>query len=299
MRSVSRTIIQQFLQAIRLVLEKNKHPDSFGSIFDVGISTSTRVTCCVFGSKSPGTFVVAKELRCGEISIPVLVIKDMIVNTAVSEMPPPNWLTKIRHANNAMVDLSGYSVGLEGDVCEAGSFGFYGVHEEKIYGFTAAHCTPGAQQGSVIVSPSTRELTCRLQTVVPYTSFNPDTGSKKRLRPTVKQKEVKDLLLRWTQVDSTPGCEIVERVGSGESQEIRKREIMLLGQPFGTVEAISTAYKLGVLEEHNQRLKELNTELFALPGEALTEGGSTQSNVEWCCFKVNGYVWNYFNSVYI
>jgi len=298
MRSVPRTITPQLLKEIGIILKRNKHPGSFGSIFDVGISTNTRVTCCVFGSKSPGTFVVAKELCCGKASIPVLVIEDMIDNTTISKMPPTNWLKMIRHANNGMVDLSGYSVGLEGDVNEAGSFGFYGVHKEKIYGFTAAYCTPGAQQGSVIVSPSTRELTCRLQTAVRYTSFSPE-GSKIGPSPG-KQKEVEDLLGRWTQADSTPGCEIVERVGSGESQKIKNREIMLLGEPFGTVKAISSTYKLDVLEEHNQRLRGLNAELFTLPGEGdLGQGGRIRSLVEWCCFEVNRYVWNYFGSVHI
>ena len=280
--SMSRTVVSQFLQDIRDVLKANKHPNSFGSIFDVGISTNTRVMFCVFGSKSPDKFNVDPELRYEGISIPVVVVEDAITDAALDPTRLPNWQKNIR---DATVDLCGYSVGHEGVVSDAGSFGFYGVHQGEIYGFTAAHCTPGAGPECVIVSPSTVELSGRLQYIAPYTSFNP--GPPMHHSPS-KQREVERLLKKYRREDSSPGCDIILEPGGPP------REIKLLGQQLGTVKAISaTNKKLGVIEKHNQRLQELQVQ-FLLPidhrdFEQAIQNNTTLSRVEWCCFEVLNY----------
>jgi hypothetical protein len=286
----STTAISEFLSEIHSILEKNKHPDSFGSIFDVGISKSTRVSCCIFGSKRPDLFDVATNLDSGLISVPVLLIKDTIVNAEINNSLTPlsNWLQKPRHATDGKVDLTGYSVGLKDDIYNAGSFGFYGILDQKAYGFTAAHCISEAREG-IIVSPSTRELTYQLNVALPYTRFAAPESASGFLSSN-KLEEVRNLLNSWDQCDSESGCDIVDNTNESET----RRSVKLLGKKFGDVVAVSSGFKRRVLEDHNSQLP--TDSQFMLPGD--TEGLSeddknrlekdpTRSRIEWCCFEVS------------
>lgn len=287
-RSMSKKVISQFIRDIRRVLEKNKHADSFGSLFNVGISTNTRVMCCVFGSSTPDQFLAPRELVCEGISASVLVIQDCINGTATSSRAPASWLNRpVREA--VEIDLSGYSVGEQGDMEEAGTFGFYGDDDERaIFGFTAAQCTPGADRGSVIVSPSTCELTGRLEAAVTYTSFAPNP---KRIH-SQREAEVESLLKNWINEECHEGCLIRECMESDEGVRTRERKVKLLGRKFGTVKGKSETYKGNILEEHNRRLGEEKVPGFDLPEiprELQEEEGSgtTLSRIEWCCFEVS------------
>ena len=286
-RLVSKKAISQFVGDIRRVLEKNKQADSFGSLFNVGISKNTRVICCVFGSTTPDKFLAPTELTCEGISASVLVIQDSINGTGTSSSAPTSWLNQpVRDAMK--IDLSGYSVGEQGDMEEAGTFGFYGDDDERvIYGFTAAHCTPRADRGSVIVPPSTRELTGRLEAIVSYTSFAPNP----RRIHSQRESEVKSLLENWTNEECREGCLIRERIESDEGSRTREREVKLLGRKLGTVEGKSATYKFNIVEEHNRRLEEEKVRGFDLSDiqrELQEEGGDreTLSRIEWCCFEV-------------
>jgi hypothetical protein len=281
---ISPRVISHFLQDIHRCLLSNKHTGSFGSLFNVGISANTKVMCCVFGSRTPEKFVAPKELICEGTSVPVLIIEDSANEATASNHPPSNWVNKpIRHA--VEIDLSGYSVGQQGDMEEAGTFGFYGEIDKSIYGFTAAHCTPRAEYGSTIASPSTRELTGRLAVAVQYTSFSP----KPIRKLTARETEVKSLLRDWRTEDSDEGCEIREMADSGE---VRERRIKLHGREFGTVRGKSSAYVSDVLEEHNRRLGQQQALDFDLPEDEdrLEEevGRERLSRIEWCCFEVLG-----------
>lgn len=288
---VSRRVISQILREIRRCLVQNRHADSFGSLFNVGISTNTKVMCCVFGSRTPDKFIAPTELICEGISVPVLIIEDS-VNEAAASNPPSSWVNKAVHYAEK-IDLSGYSVGQQGDMEEAGSFGFYGnTNKKACYGFTAAHCTPRAEDECIIVSPSTRELTGRLEVAVQYTSFAPNPVRIVRAR----EDEVQLLLRAWQSEDSDEGCRIREITESGE---IRERTIKLLGQKFGKVKGKSATYVEGVLEKHNGRLDQHNFDEgtavnFHLPDDDNVlqgEGGEKYSRIEWCCFEVSSDRW--------
>lgn len=286
-RSVSKKAISQFVGDVGRVLEKNKQAGSFGSLFNVGISKNTRVMCCVFGSTTPDKFLAPTELTCEGISASVLVIQDSINRTGTLGDAPASWLNQPVH--DAMeVDLSGYSVGEQGDMEEAGTFGFYGGDDERvIYGFTAAHCTPQADRGSVIVSPSARELTGRLENIVPYTSFAPNP----RRIHSQRESEVRSLLGNWINEECREGCLIRERIESDEGSPARERKVKLLGWKLGTVKGKSATYKFNIVEEHNRRLEEEKARGFNLSdiqNELHEEEGSrkTLSRIEWCCFEV-------------
>jgi hypothetical protein len=289
---ISRRAFSQFLREIQRCLVQNKHAESFGSLFNVGISTNTKVMCCVFGSRTPETFIAPTELICEGTSVPVLIIEDS-VNDAATSSPPSRWINKPVHYAEK-IDLSRYNVGQQGDMEEAGSFGFYGNNDKgTCYGFTAAHCTPRAEDGSIIVSPGTRELTGRLEVALQYTPFAPKPGRILR----TKEEEVKSLLEFWQSEDSDKGCKICEKMESGE---IRERTIKLLGRKFGTVKGKSATYMKGVLEEHNRRLDPSNfdhekTLNFHLPYDENVlqkgEDGGKCSRVEWCCFEVMSDRW--------
>jgi hypothetical protein len=278
--SIPRDAFLNFLHKIRACLMTNKHVHSYGSLFNIGMSANTSVICCVFGTRTPGLFKAPMEMIYEEISIPVLIVSDSIDNTAIT--PPDSWINKpVRHAFE--IDLGGYSLGQEGDVEEAGSFGFYGdVDKTELYGFTAAHCTPRARPGSTIVSPSTLELTGRLGCAARYTSFAPNPLRTIHAR----EEEVISLLKDWQNEESEDGYEIREPLISGG---IRERRLKLNGRRFGMVVATSASYISGVLEEHNSRLHQQNLK-FNLPDDSDITGagnGTTSSRIEWCCFEVS------------
>lgn len=292
--STPKGVMSRFLQEIRRYLVVNKDPDSFGSLFNVGVSTNTKVMCCVFGSRNPNKFKAPKELIYGDTSVPVLIIADSVNEAATSNGPPTSWVTKpVR--SSVKIDLSGYSVGQKGDMDEAGSFGFYGdIDKKAFYGFTAAHCTPKAEYGSIIVSPSTRELTGRLEVAVQYTSFAP---TPKWIQPR-KEAEVRALLGEWSTEDSDEGCKVREIHDSGE---IRERRIILTGPQLGIVRGKSATYVREVLEKHNrllnqqllgqQDLQQHKVSNFHLPynenGLGEEKGRERFSRIEWCCFEVS------------
>jgi hypothetical protein len=288
MQAIPIPVVSQFVQDIRKYLLENKHVDSFGSLFDVGVSANTKVMCCVFGSKTPDKFGAPTELISKEIRVPVLVINDSISAAALSNSPPPSWINQpVHHASK--IDLSGYSVGQQGDMDEAGSFGFYAeMSQQVIYGFTAAHCTPRAEKESIIVSPSTRELTGRLQAAVRYTTFAPHPIRKVAAR----EAEVRSLLSDWKIEDFNEGCEIIDRV---EGDKIQARRIKLDGRYFGAVKGKSATYKGGILDEHNRRLDSQMAIGFGLPEsvDGLEEEDVNRklSRIEWCCFEVSKDRW--------
>jgi len=77
----------------------------------------------------------------------------------------------------------------------AGSFGGFLKRPSVLgrhFGITAAHCVPGARTGMPVCSPSTLEVTSRLNRLIRYTRFAPKA---KRLRGSTNQElEVQGLL---------------------------------------------------------------------------------------------------------
>ena len=87
MESIPRQALSHFLQRIRKTLEDNEHADSFGSLFNVGISQNTRVICCAFASKTPKEFKAPKYLTWEGTTISVLVIGDSIQDAGAGLCP--------------------------------------------------------------------------------------------------------------------------------------------------------------------------------------------------------------------
>ena len=309
MDSIPLIALSEILQYIGEVLTEHKHAGSYGSLFNVGISRNTRVLCCVFGSETPKEFSARKQLVSGESSISVLIIKDSIRETGTSEAgsvkagvpthqtPFSNrfqdlelsWRNRPVKADKK-ISLSGNTVGEQGDLQDAGTFGFYGVDDKQtVYGFTAAHCTPiaTANEKYVIVSPSTLELTCRFCHII---------SLRKKLSATVAEE--RDALLRSSQ-DSEEGCEF-----SG-------RKVKIIGEEFGIMIASSATRKSRIMEQHNERLRREHEEAeensamhegevreknkqplteqspyFALFDDTEVPSTGNPSLVEWCCFEV-------------
>lgn len=270
-----RETFSHFLREIRQCLENNKHADSYGALFGIGLSPKTAIQCCIIGSRTPEKFFYPKELIHEGFRVPVFLQEDYIWPAAVA--PPHSWVKTVKHAEK--IDLSGYSVGLSRDTVEAGSFGFYaGNRERNIYGFTAAHCTPTAKSGDEVVSPSSLELTGRLQVALPYTSFS--SASRKVTQKV--QKEVEVMLREFTPEECENGCEIY-------NHELLGKRIILDGKPFGTIVRKKVIHKSGIIHQHNARLIAENHPDFMLPGlekesEEIKE--NIPSRIEWCCFNV-------------
>jgi len=91
--------------------------------------------------------------------------------------------------------MSCFSNKRAGSTDGAGSFGGFLKRPSapgSFFGITAAHCVPGGLIGMPICSPSTLEVTARLQHLVGYTRFGP-LGERYHVNPT-KDTEVDGLL---------------------------------------------------------------------------------------------------------
>lgn len=253
--------------------------------------------CCIFGSKTPKEFKAPQDLMWESTSVPVLATKDSIQKTLFC---PSNarlirriWREQPTKTNDK-TRLFGSSVGVQEDMEQAGTFEFYGVDDNQaLYSFIAAQCTPTATQESVIDSPSTLELTCRycyLQSLIEHSKLKPEVTEELR---SFRRAAVRD--------ESEEGC-----MHDGESYKV-------LGQAFGKVREISTSYKIGVLEQHNELLRKVHSTCFELPSyaevkkaearsaeikgaeassvtaqvsSAEASSARTLSISEWCCFEV-------------
>ena len=142
------------------------------------------------------------------------------------------------------VSLENVSLGIRDCISEAGSFGGYLRDSDgNLFGLTAAHCLPDALPGTEVVSPSTLELTGRLNLIVPYTNHSPEQLATRKWR----QEEADGLLQRFERRSDPEGVQVV---GAGGDIE----RVKLVGKKFGSVVATKFEDTAGLLQIHNEEL---------------------------------------------
>jgi hypothetical protein len=148
-------------------LKKNQQEGSYGLL--VGIKAGSEVTpAVVFGFPNPDCTAIDDE----HIGIPFHVRPDRMFNCSPN-LHECAWARQ--PIRDAIVTLSGVSVGGASCLEDAGSFGGFLVDNAgALYGITARHCVPGMQMGDPVLSPSTLELTARFQHIVRYTRYQPE-----------------------------------------------------------------------------------------------------------------------------
>lgn len=261
------------LEEIGKIVEDNKHLGSYGVILRLGISPNTKVHCCIFGSKEPKEFRGPPRIFGKGISLPVLIVKDWTRTLSTTSDVHDSWKKVPVLPLKNKIDLSGQSVGLQGDTTEAGSFGFYAKDAKETYGLTAAHCVPRAQSGDKIVSPSALELTSRLDFIKDHTDVSL-TPHRKSLQNAERKEEAMKLLGAMHRKESLGGCVILE--------DFQRKEVILSGPIFGEVIASQLDHKEDLLLLHNRQLVDQRKKDFTLPG------GLRATQVDWALFKVSG-----------
>ncbi|RPA97333.1 hypothetical protein L873DRAFT_1691306 [Choiromyces venosus 120613-1] len=149
---------------------------------------------------------------------------------------------------------------------EAGSFGGWLLTQDGTkFGLTCAHCLPGCLVGNTVASPSTTEITARLDNIIRYTHLCPQS----RRLPRSKEREAEVALLKaqYMQLPDNNGVEL--RDGS---------KIKLIGPDLGILIAKREHYT-PILERHNQLLRSHTRR------EVCLESAIAQSRLDWAIFK--------------
>ncbi|KAF8249534.1 hypothetical protein K440DRAFT_640904 [Wilcoxina mikolae CBS 423.85] len=163
--------------------------------------------------------------------------------------------------------------GAEWSVDQAGSFGGYScklLSLDAQYGLTAAHCVPGAAISDSIISPSTIEVTDRLQRLIAYTSYalSSDSDEERKIQGKpprrrvnkIKDSEVGEMLVKYQQRDSD----------SHPNQTLHR------GDCLGAIIDYQFKHTPRVIERHNLNL---SREEYATQQEDI-------SRLDWALFTV-------------
>ena len=212
--------VHEVMLWISETLRENDQEGSYGLV--VGMNVKNEVfPAVVFGFPD----VDSAAVNGGGLGLPLYVRPDRMTNSATNLLGCP-WARK--PIRDEAITLSGLSIGGASCLEDAGSFGGFPVDDGgDIHGMTARHCLPGMRDGDPVSSPSSLELTARLQHIVNYTQYQPE----KFVRRIVKEREAEELLNKYRLVDRAGGvpCKI----------EGSLRTIMLEGPKIGIVEHVA------------------------------------------------------------
>lgn len=240
---------------------------------------------CIIGRKGNGNDGISTTLLLGfpdldsidHVPPPVDVLyeyrKDYVEHLSPSVLSP--WSNEeIRES--ALLQLSSVSLGKAGCVTEGGSFGGYIRSKSgkdsttRAFGITAAHCLPECPIGTDITSPSSLELTSRLEHIIQYTRYSPNILHIRDAR----NKEAESLLTRYTYTTNPNGVEVLL---SGDPMASR---IILTGSKIGTFAGSRLTNQPGLLYKHNLDLASHGLQTFP---EVTPE---QSSRLDWAAFSV-------------
>ena len=259
------TDMAEIQKEITVILEENKHPDSYGVVLNVGFSDNTNVPCVVFGSQTPKDFKTPRSFTRGETTIGVILRSDRMMEAACVDAKR-TWRFDEVHGYESgqlniadKIDLSGYSFGCRGDINEAGTLTCFLTDEfGNIFALGAAHTVSGIRHQCEIAVPATFETTVR---------FHHIHGRKSATDSAKEEYACLDYF-----------SEPLSDQDLMNHQTCPPKKIVL--PKLGTVEAFSYRDVLGVLTEHNAQLKEENSIPFRNLRHVATK-------VEWSCVKMD------------
>lgn len=254
---------------IRHTLEEYHQSGSYGTVMRHNKRLNQRtVPTIILGF--PDIAVVPEICTPTPIAhIPVVVVKD---RAALAGSIPTTWRKCINHKER--VGIANVSIGGKETMQEAGSFGgWFSISDGTKLGLTCAHCLPDCAIGSRVASPSTTEITARLDSIIRYTELGPEPGPEsldRRLpRSKKREAEVASLRAQYTELPDDFGVEL--RDGT---------KIKLVGPDLGIIIA-KQEHNVPILERHNERLRNRPgpRREFSLPE------GISQSRLDWAVFR--------------
>ena len=236
--------VSEVMLWISKTLRENEQQGSYGLV--VGMEVKSEVfPVVVLGFPDVDSAAINDE----GVGLPFYVRQDRMSNCATNLRGCP-WAMQPIRDEAAMIP--GLSIGGVSCLEDAGSFGgFLTDNGEALHGLTARHCVPRLREGDPVSSPSSLELTARLQKIILYTRYQPEDF----LRRAAKDREAEQLLNRYRLVGRSDGvlCRI----------EGNLRTVML--------ERVVFENKAGLLAAHNARLIEANEKPFSeIPPDAVS-----------------------------
>lgn len=208
-------------------------------------------------------------------NMPVLVVADRATPMASEYSRPAPMVSAFDRPTRPdgihspeKVGLSCISVGGRDCLRKMGSFGGWLAtkDERRKLGLTCAHCLPSSDIGTTIVSPSTSEITSRLDYIIQYTRYCPESRPS-ICQSNIMEEEVEYLRARYPSLSDNDGVEL--RDGS---------KIKLVGPDLGTLVA-KREHQSRILNQHNQLLQDQGKAGFALQGSA------PLSRLDWAVFE--------------
>jgi len=249
--------IQNCLTLIRDTLEVEAQMRSWGTILLYGTKQEEMRPTIMFGFRDASRI---RTVQSSRFPLPTLVVTDEATSAGIL-IPSSTWINETREMSQ--VNITDASLGLKNNLDEGGSFGgWWRTGLGQMYGLTCAHTMPNGTPGSVIVSPSSLELTARLQVYLPYSSL----GLQSHGISSKKNDVCHHLISRYEQSEHYDGAEMKDG----------KRKA-LAGDPLGTFKVAEMTY-VPILQTHNRRLSE--DKQFALES-----GIPLASRLDWAIFE--------------
>jgi len=249
---VESSTIQNCLTLIRDTLEAEAQVKSWGTILLYGTKQEEMKPTIIFGFGDPD----ASRIQPSRFPLPILVVPDQATSAGML-IPSSTWINETREKSE--INLTDISLGLKNDLDWGGSFGgWWRTGLGDMYGLTCAHTMSNA---TVIVSPSSLELTARLQIYLPYSTLGLYSHGLSR-----KKDDVCHHLTSRYECEHDDGPEMKDG-----------KRMALAGDPLGTFKGAEMTY-LPILQTHNCRLPE--DKRFALES-----GIPLASRLDWAIFE--------------
>jgi len=246
---------------ISRVLRGIKRDNVYGVFAAVKRNSGPPIPTLIFGIPPPT--LTPAVLPPAPWGLPTLVRTDFILLTNGFQTL---WDTEPVHDVGA-ITLTSVSIGIEGSLVTAGSFGGFlrrPSNAYAVFGITAGHCVPGADPGTPLCSPSTLEVTSRFNRLVNYTSLCPPMADHWHVSED-KEREAKWLLAQFRFQEGPSGVEFLD-----PEDGFRLKKGVLLGRRVGHIVDYRFGQQQNLLYDYDQRLRVLGLPTFsAEPGWAM------------------------------
>ncbi|KAF8415581.1 hypothetical protein EV426DRAFT_663701 [Tirmania nivea] len=233
--AVPQETINDGLLFLRETLASIKQDGAYGTIILYAANPAEKpVPTIMFGFPIPPKNLPAVR----HPPLPILLLQDGVSPSGLTSLHP-SWVNESVMHNK--IQISNNSLGLQNNVEGGGSFGgWLKDGPGRIYGLTCYHNLPGFKQGDEIVSPSTLEVTAKLQVTIDGTTYS--AHPRKRLSPCLT-KTVESLLAQYSLHENPSGVPLADG-----------RVVTLSGPPLGRVIDGRLHNNALFLERHNLRL---------------------------------------------
>ncbi|PUU80221.1 hypothetical protein B9Z19DRAFT_1063615 [Tuber borchii] len=221
---------------ITSVLEEVNQDNAYGILAGVTEDGGPVVPTLIFGIPSPN--LLPLTLPSTPFQLPILMKQDAIMAITVFDTV---W-DKDPVYGTDQIELAPLSVGVEGCLDNAGSFGGFlrkPSMPDMLFGITAAHCLPETGQMTNVCSPSSAEITGRLHRILPYTTLQK------------KDLEARSMLEQYHFTDTGSGVTILD-----PTEDFQRKTGVFHGRHVGRVIASGFGDQQGLLHSYDKWLGE-------------------------------------------